>query len=173
MTYSAIQSSPRCRIPFFWTVFASRKQDTQFFFFFLTFLGLSFLLPTRLMLISWSVFISRALFPVYRSLKSRPLNYNQIPRHNAEVLTLRIIPLYCLLVTVRIFLVKSSCQTTISDLELRFQDLNKVKIKSTTEIGQRCVLEGKLLRFCVWHGWMLTIFVSFMSFHSLSVTVCA
>ena len=141
MTYSAIQSSPRCRIPFFWTVFASRKQDTQFFFLFLTFLGLSFLLPTRLMLISWSVFISRALFPVYRSLKSRPLNYNQIPRHNAEVLTLRIIPLYCLLVTVRIFLVKISCHTTISDLELRFQDVNKVKIKSTTEIGQRCVLE--------------------------------
>ena len=116
--------------------YCGRGQGSHFFF---TFLGLSFLLPARFMFISWSVFISRALFPVYRSLKSRPLNYNQIPRHITEVLTLRIILLCCQLVTVCIFLVKSSCQTAISDLELRFQDVNYLRIKSITEIrGKVC-----------------------------------
>lgn len=91
------------------------------------------------MFISWSVFISQALFPVYRWLKSRPLNYNQIPRHNTGVLTLRIIPLCYLLVTVRIFLVKSSSQTAISDLELRFQDISYLNIKFPAEIrGKVC-----------------------------------
>ena len=146
--------------------FAGRRQDIQFFF---TFLGLSFLLPARFMFISWSVFISRALFPVYRSPKSRPQNYNQIPRHITEVLTLRIILLCCLLVTVSIFLVKSSCQTAISDLELRFQDVNYLKIKSITEIRAK-VCAGREIAQVFRVIWLDA---DHFRLHSLTVSVCA
>lgn len=118
MTYSAIQSNVVAFPSFSFFGRPQTRYSFIFFFYFPPVLGLS------VDLFSFLEYCFR--FRDHSSLQPNSSAYN------TEVLTLRILYMW----TCAFFGQKFS-QTVISDLELYFQDVNYIKIKSTTEIRRK------------------------------------